>query len=306
MKIKNLILTLSLLLTTTGCTLAQPAIFQTKPWNATVKVVGEDRLPISKADVSVAYTKPPYAFSDDENYHGIIWGTTDRDGTFSATHDDRTGMVGFSANKQGYYQTRWSQELRDPSENTGDRNITVTLLLKKIANPTSMYAKKIDSFTFPAFNKPIGYDFTIGDWIAPYGKGVNSDVFFTENHPDEKSGYTFTISFPNPEDGIQGFTRDWSQGVSGLLSSHEAPLDGYQPKYEQTQMPSPDRIYYFRVRTKVDDRGNIVSAHYGKIYGDIPQFTYYLNPTPNQRNIEFDPKQNLIHDLQPIEQVTQP
>jgi hypothetical protein len=36
------------------------------------------------------------------------------------------------------------------------------------------------------------------------------------------------------------------------------------------------------------------------------QFCYYLNPTPNDRNVEFDPKQNLLGGLQSFEQVTAP
>ena len=71
-------------------------------------------------------------------------------------------------------------------------------------------------------------------------------------------------------------------------------------------MPDPNRNYFFRVRTAKDHEGNIVSAHYGKIYGDFMQFTYYLNPTPNDRNIEFDPKQNLLGGLQSFEQVSAP
>jgi hypothetical protein len=35
-------------------------------------------------------------------------------------------------------------------------------------------------------------------------------------------------------------------------------------------------------------------------------FTYYLNPTPNDRNMEFDPKQNLFKDLKPMEEVKDP
>jgi hypothetical protein len=35
-------------------------------------------------------------------------------------------------------------------------------------------------------------------------------------------------------------------------------------------------------------------------------FQYYLNPTPNDRNVEFDPKQNLLGGLQPFEQVNAP
>ena len=64
--------------------------------------------------------------------------------------------------------------------------------------------------------------------------------------------------------------------------------------------------FYFRVRTKLDESGNVVSARYGKIYGDLAQFTYYFNPTPNDRNVEFDLKQNLMTNLKPNEGVSQP
>jgi hypothetical protein len=47
-------------------------------------------------------------------------------------------------------------------------------------------------------------------------------------------------------------------------------------------------------------------AHYGKIYGDFMNFTYYLNPTPNDRNVEFDPKRNLFTNLKDDERVTMP
>jgi hypothetical protein len=63
--------------------------------------------------------------------------------------------------------------------------------------------------------------------------------------------------------------------------------------------------YFFRVRTVRDQSGKIISAHYGKIYGDFffgcsasyIDYTYYLNPTPNDRNVEFKPGSNLFTDL---------
>ena len=64
--------------------------------------------------------------------------------------------------------------------------------------------------------------------------------------------------------------------------------------------------YYFRVRTVLDGNGNVKSALYGKIYGDFMQFNYYLNPTPNDRNVEFDPKKNLMENLGPLESVSEP
>ncbi len=67
----------------------------------------------------------------------------------------------------------------------------------------------------------------------------------------------------------------------------------------------PDRCYYFRIRSRYDERGKPVSFHYGKIYGDFKvgcwlregscsvEFLYYLNPTPLDRNLEWDMRNNL-------------
>lgn len=77
-----------------------------------------------------------------------------------------------------------------------------------------------------------------------------------------------------------------------------------------------DFNYFFRVRTRNID-GKIVSTNYGKIDRDIKFdiinsdtallfFTYYLNPRSNDRNMEFDPKQNLFTDLPDQEKVTAP
>ena len=64
------------------------------------------------------------------------------------------------------------------------------------------------------------------------------------------------------------------------------------------------RCYYFRIRTELDKSGNVTRALYGKIYGDFQligdgkkindiKFLYYLNPTLNERNLEWDMKSNL-------------
>jgi len=302
---KNLIL-LFMLLTMTGCVFGQPTIFPTKQWNATIQVVGEGGLPISGADVSIAYIKPPYSYSDDPEYRGAISGTTDGSGVFSASHDDRSGRIGFSVTKSGYYETRSSCELKDPSENGNDRNISSTLVLKKIGKPVAMYAKQYTRIVFPEYNKPLGYDLTVGDWVGPYGKGINTDLYFTETHADPKSGYILSVSFPNPGDGIQEFAVPDAEKGSSFRSAYEVPLDGYQPTVSQTEMTNPNRNFYFRVHTKLDGNGNVVSARYGKIYGDLSQFTYYYNPTLNDRNVEFDPKQNLLGGLQSFERVSEP
>jgi hypothetical protein len=55
-----------------------------------------------------------------------------------------------------------------------------------------------------------------------------------------------------------------------------------------------------------DEKGKIISTCYGKIYGDFLKLTYYFNPTPNDRNLEFDPKRNLFGKVPPVDRVSAP
>jgi hypothetical protein len=124
------------------------------------------------------------------------------------------------------------------------------------------------------------------------------------------------VSFPNQNDGIQEFTTTPMDKASALCSSQEVPADSYQPEWVQTDNRKTghpiatnrdiNRNYYFRVRTVLYEQGNVKSALYGKIYGDFMHFSYYLNPTPNSRNVEFDPKRNLMKNLKPQEGVEAP
>ena len=232
--------------------------------------------------------------------------------------------------KSGYYATHIGYQFYFDDKR---RNPTFTAILKKIGKPIAMDAKpiivelNIFKKTGPppiAFTNTAGYDLMTGDWVAPYGKGINADIIFTEEfNKKSKTDYYYklTVSFPDVGDSIQEFDeplliQNAQNGQSDLRSLHEAPADGYHSQlvkesYAHSGQPSrsdynQNAIYYIRVRTKLDVNGNVASAHYGKIYGDFMQFTYYLNPTPNDRNIEFDPKQNLISGLQPVEQVSQP
>jgi hypothetical protein len=59
--------------------------------------------------------------------------------------------------------------------------------------------------------------------------------------------------------------------------------------------------YFLRTRVQLDADGDIISANYAKIYDEIRfdarglvSFWYYYNPTPNDRNLEFDPARNLF------------
>jgi hypothetical protein len=198
-----------------------------------------------------------------------------------------------------------------------------------------MYVRKVGEmpnvFRMPETNKPIGFDLVKSDWVAPYGKGATADLVFELarrlTSVEEPFEATLKVTFSNEGDGIQSVFAAPFVG-SDLKLPRFAPEHGYEPVLVRrtaraaTDKPietstREDQNYFFRVRTVLDENKRIKSALYGKIDGDIRfdvingnpgylLFTYYLNPTASDRNMEFDPKRNLFTNLKSTEQVTAP
>jgi hypothetical protein len=210
-------------------------------------------------------------------------------------------------------------------------NPTVEMVLKPILNPVPMYAENTPwSLTLPEIGKPIGYDLMVGDWVAPYGKGITNDFIFTLNRQFTNVNAAFSatlrLAFSNDGDGIQSILATPHVG-SDLRLPRFAPETNYESRlvlrmYQEPGkpmvgvLPKENQNYFFRVRTVSKD-GQAISALYGKIYGGIGYdifhsptaqigFTYYLNPEPNSRNMEFNTKSNLFKNLSSLEKVHAP
>ena len=307
---KELILSLILGLSTAGCKeSSHPARF-------TIKLTNDIAQPLAAYPVQIgtfSYWKPGQGFGTD------IWvkevKSTDDSGMVVFDYASKTGEFGinfFPGLPKGYYVTwipnykfnkvvygRWTPE-----------NPVIEVTLRRIRNPIPMYANTLTNegggpLGIPAAGKDLAYDFEAGDWLAPYGKGKTGDIVFHHTFQKDPSGdckRVIKITFPGKEDGLIVFDRDPWKG-SELRSDYEAPAQGYQPavtlvqtviENKMTDDAKRDRNYYLRVRTKLDENGNIISANYGKIYGDFMTIIYYFNPTPNDRNVEFDPSRNLL------------
>lgn len=132
---------------------------------------------------------------------------------------------------------------------------------------------------------------------------------FSEETFKDSAGHwsgVLEVSFPGEKEGlVVESERYWFYG--NLRLPHFAPESGYQPgrRYAMdTFGPRPRREpvgMFLRTRVQLDSDGEIVSAHYAKIYDDFRfdargtvSFLYYYNPTPNDRNLEFDPARNLF------------
>lgn len=198
--------------------------------------------------------------------------------------------------KGGYYRSE--RRLRG----TNDR---VEMVVRPVAIPIAMFAGRLTQGPGED-DETRSFDFEEGDWLPPFGRGKSADVFLTYQTKKlaEGADQRTRIFFPNDGDGIVPF--DQSRFADSFLRSPRyAPSDGYAPEYTQVFAFVPGKPvtgnlrgekggYFLRIRTVKDPSGKIVSARYVKIYGDFPLINFYLNPTPNDRNMEFDPKANLI------------
>jgi len=291
----------------------------------TLKVIDQDGEPVSGATVKGWLFNSRY-----KNVRREYKGLTDAKGMYVI--EGRTSNdLDLRIEKDGYYFTRGEYDFR-ASAPAGKKavvdgkwqpwNPTKTIVLKEKKNPIPMYAKSV-STTCPERGKPVGYDLLVGDWVAPYGKGEVSDFVFTvegEYNAPANKWTRMTLGFSNSVDGVQEFKSDALKGQSELMSGYLAPTNGYMNIYDYRMIVLPDlekRInvfprkdmhFYFRIRTQTDDEGKIINAYYGKIYGDITAsfrgfgekkeigvyFKYYLNPTPNDRNVEYKVRSNLF------------
>lgn len=312
----KLLVYLMLVLAVVGCAKGQNSQAATPEWKVILKVLDETGKPVPGAKASVDYyiIPPPGQTKNWERIESL----TDTNGIFTASHAD-TGSttLGVHIERTGFYPSHVGYSL-GTSYDSATWQINQTLVLKKMIDPVPMYAKWLNTHV-PVLDKPMGFDLMVGDWVTPNGRGKDADVIFTahlDKRAEDDFDYKLVVSFPNPGDGIQPFIVPEAEKTSTLRSPQMAAEDGYKPEWVKTQNRrpgEPSRIlldenlnFFFRVRTVLDEKGNVKSALYGKIYGDFMNFKYYLNPTANSRNIEFDPNLNLLKGLKFTEQVKKP
>lgn len=282
----------------------------------TLVVVSDEGSPVEGAEVRFLFPSPGAFDGQSLQRRDRI---TDWEGRATA-RGASAGSVGIEVEAEGSYPTTTSFDFEERSFwRWLPWNDVRRVVLREIRNPVAMYAKRMRK-GMPAFDKDVGFDFEVGDFVEPYGVGKQADMIFhgTLRRTDAWNfDSRLVVSFPNPGDGIQEFDQS-KYAQSRLQSPYEAPESDYESEWVQIrkregiQEPvtgnyNENRHFIIRVRTVLDDQGRVASANYGKIYGDFIGFTYYFNPEPNDRSLEFDSDQNLLEDsLKGSERVSQP
>lgn len=238
---------------------------------------------------------------------GAVSGITDTEGRveISGTEDL---YVDVKVERDGFYRSMHRVLVRDREllEKIGEHRIR----LRKKVDPIEMRVKRVVFLAKEFFGgEPYGYDLVAGDFVAPVGKGTVKDLELSYDREDGGNfrwSWSFSARFTNPGDGLVPVIFD-PRG-SDFRSDYEAPAEGYRGEFTLSRSRSglgqpatgrddPNQGYYFRIRTKVDASGAVTGGYYGKIYGEFPVVTYYLNPESGSRNVEWDAPRNVFKAL---------
>ncbi len=227
--------------------------------------------------------------------------------------------------KDGYYHTEEKVNFRESKADPIIKDNkwqpygeTRTVVLKKIKDPwaVKVFCENSHRRDIPVFDKWVGFDLEVGDWLPPYGAGKFYDIAlrFNSDVRKQRIDYTYTMDVcftNNPFGGAYMLKKDAN---SHLQTEYAADTNGnfksefafvtecIADKPVRSNYLDVDSYLVFRTRTRVDDQGRLVSAHYGKICG-VWRSTQKImqlgdgcfNTVENDPNIEGD--QTLLYAI---------
>jgi len=296
--------------------------------NFNFKVLDESGKPVVDAKLSMDALIPS---ANKDSYKGYIVsslkGMSDQKG-FWSMKGPTPEKPAVSVRKGGYYDSvakfsfnNWKEEpwRWKPYEQC------VTLILRKIMNPIPMYAWGMYKLDYPVKeNEWVGYDMLQAEWMPPYGKGLTEDVQMCVVCNIGKRDYekvplsVVSIRFLGKHNGVTGIPDQSVCGQSWFKLPYSAPRDGYMTQefitshfvtlegdVERHVMNTGTTNCFFRIRSSVDKDGRFIEGLYGKMPGLVKignggphnitlDLDYYVNPTPNDLNMEWNPKCNLV------------
>ena len=220
-------------------------------------------------------------------------------------------------------------------------NLVATIGLQRVVHPIPLFVKHVGAYgygmnfdgnsredLFSKGNGVLQFDFMKGEWLPPIGNGEIADVEFRRlPHEDLGEGVngagvkgrsyrdSMSVKFLGKDNGLVEMETWHDAGLKVRM----APAEGFSQDllcwYAIGKDLQPfdnfkkERSFCFRIRTRRNDKGEIVEAYYGKIYGDIQMLAmvspyvpvasvrmlYYLNPRNLDRNLEWN-RQNLCYD----------
>ena len=221
-------------------------------------------------------------------------------------------------------------------------NLVATIRLQRVEHPIPLFVKRVELRDyergiggFDGTNSVLRFDLLKGDWLHPYGNGEVADICIGARVNKTGSERRFL-----PQEGTWGVLQFYDiiakfELCDGDCLSREAVKESAGIKIRSVAKDGVNRsitrtkgkrkqidrnkdwhceyfsdseqgcCYTFRIRSRRNEKGELVEAYYGKVYGDFSfegddkkgligvKFFYYLNPKSLDHNLEWDMKNNL-------------
>ena len=254
----------------------------------------------------------------------LVDGLTNADGEYVAEGVSKWKLT-YQVTKDGYYMSTGAIDYLAATNvpviiagKWQPYGATREIILKKVMNPFPLVHSKSICSEAPSLDNWYGYDLERRRWVRPFGDGEHSDMLIkisieAKNKINDFKTIMEVTFTNNPYAGAYMLKKD---EFSEMKSVYEADTNAFyqtsfkfvhekHPKIKQTTFfkyvsgaeitdtrLDANSYLVFRTRTKVDGKGNLVSAHYGKIYGPWEFFggmraaNVQFNPSPNDTNLE--------------------
>ena len=276
-------------------------------------VLSEDGKPVTNAVVKTTTERDRLNMSWTKPIKMKTWTVSSgKDGLAVLNFTCHSGYFEVEVSADGFYPERLRDQhfaTRLNSSNTGhifeEREKELSITLRRVINPVNMEVHRFPEKTFPRRSGEFGFDLERCDWTSPFGAGKVADVTFKYDLvvTNDVARCTGLLSF-NASGGAYKLKK---QKGTSFVSVYEAdsnatyrtefPFSSYcnykdSADYGAVRVAEDDEYLVFRTRVVKDEKGNIVSANYGKIYGAIRTVGFfgasaiYFNPTPNDTNLE--------------------
>jgi hypothetical protein len=276
-------------------------------------ILSEDGNPVTNAVVKTTTERDRLNISWTKPIKMKTWTVSSgKDGRAVLNFTCYSGYFEVEVSADGFYPERLRDQhfaIKLNSSNTGyifeEREKELTITLRRIINPIDMVVHRFPHKNFPCRSGEFGFDLERCDWTSPLGAGKVADVTFKYDLvvTNDVARCTGLLSL-NASGGAYKLKK---QKGTSFVSVYEAdsnatyrtefPFSSYcsykdSGDYGSVRVAEGDEYLVFRTRVVKDEKGNIVSANYGKIYGAIRTVGFfganaiYFNPTPNDTNLE--------------------
>ena len=216
--------------------------------------------------------------------------TTDENGEIFVSKLNKASFSRVEITKDGFYKyrehdgNRWYKVYE--KEPCADGRIVFDFTLKRKIRPVKKSESKLEwPEALHYKSADLYYDCELGDWLPPQGKGRTADLLVSQkvkakDEANPRIAYCIAREYSTVGDG-NGFIEDDCCWCDGLHGRYEAPVDGeYAPSKvgwvscwnwddasgsERSQHIDHNKYMILRLRTRLDEKGKVISAHYGKL-----------------------------------------